>query len=335
MKNYNTTMLHDESSMPRLTCYVDGQFVSKLDKVTLREILDRDTGFTWLDIRDPIEDDMIMLREVFGFHPLALEDVLRHHERPKVEAYTDTYFMVFTVLESTVEKATVILQPMYVFIGKDFLVSAHHGAVRVIEESIQRWRKNAFEVGQGGGALLYHLLDAIVDDYFPVLDQFAERVEVIEELIFERFEPTALQEVFALKRDLLGIRRIIAPERDVLNVLLRREVPIFDLHTIQYLQDVYDHVIRITDSIDTYRDLLSSATDSFLSIQSNQLNQIVKVLTITSIVLMSCALIAGIYGMNFEFMPELHWRYGYPFALFLMVMISGGLIGFFRWKKWL
>jgi magnesium transporter len=145
----------------------------------------------------------------------------------------------------------------------------------------------------------------------------------------------ALQDVFALKRDLLAARRIVAPERDVLNVLIRREVPIFERTTILYLQDVYDHIVRITDSIDTYRALLSSALDAFLSVQSNRLNQILKVLTIASIILMSGALIAGIYGMNFEFMPELHWTAGYPWALGLMVVITRALIAFFRWRKWL
>jgi magnesium transporter len=137
------------------------------------------------------------------------------------------------------------------------------------------------------------------------------------------------------------MRRVVAPERDVLNILIRREVPIFERNTILYLQDVYDHIVRITDSIDTYRDLLSSALDAFLSMQSNRLNQFLKILTIASVVLMSDALIAGIYGMNFdpEFspfnMPELRWYFGYPFALGLMFVVSVGLILFFRWRKWL
>ncbi len=128
---------------------------------------------------------------------------------------------------------------------------------------------------------------------------------------------------------------MVAPERDVLNVLIRREVPVFERNTILYLQDVYDHIVRITDSIDTYRDLLSSALDAFLSVQSNRLNQIVKILTIASIVLMSDALVAGIYGMNFDYIPELHWVFGYPWALGLMVVISAGLMLFFRRRKWL
>jgi magnesium transporter len=131
------------------------------------------------------------------------------------------------------------------------------------------------------------------------------------------------------------MRRVVAPERDVLNVLIRREVPIFERGAVQYLQDVYDHLLRVTDSIDNYRDLLSSATDAFLSVQSNRLNQVVRTLTVTSIVLMSVTLVAGIYGMNFDFMPELHWRFGYAWALGLMVAISAGLIIFFRRIKWL
>jgi len=221
------------------------------------------------------------------------------------------------------------------FIGSNYLVSVHYGAIITIDETIKRWQSNTAEFGNDGGALLYALLDAIVDDYFPVIDALAEHVEVIEEQIFARFSEDALQEVFGLKRDLLGVRRVVAPERDVLNVLIRREVPIFERNTILYLQDIYDHIVRITDSIDTYRDLLSSALDAFLSVQSNRLNQIVKILTITSIVLMSDALIAGIYGMNFDFIPELHWTFGYPFALGLMVVISTGLILFFRRQKWL
>jgi len=134
---------------------------------------------------------------------------------------------------------------------------------------------------------------------------------------------------------LLHLRRVVAPERDVLNRLLRRELPVFKPEDTVYLQDVYDHIVRVTDSIDTYRDLLSSALDSYLSVQSNNLNQIVKVLTIASIILMSNALVSGIYGMNFRFMPELEWKLGYPFALGLMVIISTALILYFRRRKWL
>ncbi len=185
------------------------------------------------------------------------------------------------------------------------------------------------------GALIYALLDAIVDDYFPVMDDVADRVDDLEEHIFEKFDEGALTKIFNLKKELLQMRRVVAPERDVLNVMLRRDIRVFGNDDVTYLQDVYDHIVRVIDSLDTYRDLLSSALDSFLSMQSNRLNQVVKALTITSIILMSATLVAGVYGMNFEYMPELTWRYGYAWALGLMVAISGGLILWFRHIKWL
>jgi magnesium transporter len=322
-------------SRRRIICRSNGQFRVDVDPTDISDIIGNADDFLWLDLSDPNEQDIALLSDEFGFHPLSIEDATRHHERPKVEAYDGYYFLVF--YEVHYDQAAQRLQTSSIglFIGSNYLVSVHNGAIQVIDETIARWRKNETVIGWGGGALLYHLLDAIVDDYFPVIDQLADRVEGIEEQIFERFRQSAIQEVFTLKRDLLGIRRIVAPERDVLNVLIRREVPVFDQDAIKYLQDVYDHIIRITDSIDTYRDLLSSALDAFLSIQSNQLNQVVKILTITSIVLMSCSLVAGIYGMNFEFIPELHWAFGYPFALGLMVTISGGLILFFKKQEWL
>jgi magnesium transporter len=322
-------------SQVRVMCHANGTFLNNIAPSDISELLTHKDHFVWLDIGNPGPDETHLLREEFGFHPLAIEDATRHHERPKVESYDGYYFLIFYEVHYHPTSKKLHSTSLALFIGPNYLVSVHDGSAGVVEETIARWHRNEAAVGRGGGALLYHLLDAIVDDYFPVIDQLAERVEQIEEQIFERFRQSALQEVFALKRDLLSIRRIVAPERDVLNVLIRREMPVFDQGTIQYLQDVYDHIIRITDSIDTYRDLLSSAVDAFLSIQSNQLNQIVKVLTITSIVLMTCALIAGIYGMNFVHMPELQWLYGYPFALGLMVVLSAGLIFFFKKRGWL
>jgi magnesium transporter len=318
-----------------VVCRADGHFTSTLDPADISEVIQRKDQFVWLDIQAPQEADIALLRDEFKFHPLAIEDATRHHERPKVDSYDGYYFLVFYAILYDEASYRLRTEAMNLFVGANYLVSVHQGPIGAIDETIKRWQKDEEEFGHDTGALLYSLLDTITDDYFPVIDRLADRVETLEEQIFERFQESALQDVFSLKRDLLSIRRIVAPERDVLNVLIRREVPIFEHNTILYLQDVYDHIVRITDSIDTYRDLLSSALDAFLSVQSNRLNQIVKVLTIASIVLMCDALIAGIYGMNFEFMPELHWRYGYPFALGLMVMVSVGLVLYLRRRKWL
>ena len=318
-----------------VVCRADGRFTSTVDPADISEILLQKEQFVWLDLQAPQEADIALLRDEFKFHALAIEDATRHHERPKVDSYDGYYFLVFYAISYDERRNRLSSEAINLFVGSNYLVSVHHDEISAIDETIKRWQKDAEQFGQDAGALLYALLDTITDEYFPVIDRLADRVEGIEEQIFERFSEDALQDVFSLKRDLLSIRRIVAPERDVLNILIRREVPIFDRNAILYLQDVYDHIVRITDSIDTYRDLLSSALDAFLSVQSNRLNQIVKILTIASIVLMSDALIAGIYGMNFEFMPELHWTFGYPYALGLMAVIGVALVAFFRWRKWL
>jgi magnesium transporter len=182
---------------------------------------------------------------------------------------------------------------------------------------------------------LYSLLDTIVDNYFPVVDSIVERAELVEEQIFERHSQNGLESIFALKKDLLALRRVLAPERDVLNVLTRRDLPIFDEPTILYFRDVYDHLIRVTDSIDIYRDLLSSAVDGYLSMQSNRLTITVQALTSISIILMSVAAVTGWYGMNFTMMPEITSVLGYPGVIVVVATIVFVEVIFFKRKGWL
>jgi magnesium transporter len=259
----------------------------------------------------------------------------------------------------------VTLREISMFMGANWLITVHQEPIDELEEVQHRWQRNVEAItGQdvpdfgdttprprpkkngdgtipGGpmendiGILLYSLLDTIVDNYFPTIDALVDRVEALEEQIFERFDPGALESIFALKKDLLALRKVLAPERDVLNVLTRRDLPIFKTHTLVYFQDVYDHVVRITDSIDTYRDLLSSALDSYLSMQSNRLNITVQTLTSASIILMVLSMITGIYGTNFDNIPELHWTYGYFAMLGVMAAVALGLYAFFKRKGWL
>lgn len=289
----------------------------------------------WLDLLKPGPAELDLLHSEWEFHPLAIEDATRHAQRPKVDSYDGYYFVVFYCLEWDTQTDRLCTTPLYLFIGHNYLVTVHDEPITQIRETLKRWQAPNSPLERDVGSLIYALLDAIVDDYFPLMDQLADRVEDLEERIFEQYDESVLQSIFQLRKDLFQIRRVVAPERDVLNVMLRRDIPVFDRNDVTYLQDVYDHIVRVIDAIDTYRDLLASALDSFLSVQANRLNQIVKVLTVGSIVLMAMALVAGIYGMNFEYMPELHWRFGYAWALGLMVVIALMLIAFFRRIKWL
>jgi magnesium transporter len=297
----------------------------------------------WLDVQAPAPDDLALVERTFRFHPLALEDVSRQHQRPKVDEYPGYYFVVLYAVRSGGKSGPVRTSELQFFWGKNYLVTVHAEPWPEIIDLARRLERGELAPinGADGRAvgvtdLVYWLIDATIDGYFPAVDSIAERSEDIEERMFApRGGPRTLEEIFALKKDLLHLRKVIAPSRDVLNVLLRRDVALYGGAFDPYFQDVYDHTVRIIDSLDTYRDLLSSATDIYLSLASNNINQTVRTMTAITAILMVLALIAGIYGMNFQFMPELHWRYGYAWALGLMATSALTLWLLFRRIRWL
>ena len=307
------------------------------DNVPLEQIsnvLEREGNLLWVDVVDPTPDDVRLLGEEFRFHPLALEDALRRHQRPKLDHYDGFLFIVFYGLE--VHDGRPRTREINLFAGPNYLVTVHDGSFAAIRETADRWCENVERLGNRGvGLLVYSLLDTIVDGYFPVVDDLAERIEDLEAAVFDRADASAQEAIFDLKKDLLAVRRVLAPERDVMNILVRRDTPVFGEEQIVYFQDVYDHILRVTDAVDTYRDLLSSALDAHLSMTSNRLNQVMKTLTGSSIILMSMTLVASIYGMNFDVMPELHWQLGYAWALGLMTVVGGTLFAVFRRIDWL
>lgn len=311
----------------------NGTFHDVSDLSQISDYLDDPKALVWLDIESPDEAETALLRDEFGFHPLAIEDAVRDHERPKVDTYDGYYLLIFYAARYN-DDEQIALQSLNLFVGANYLVSIRRGPIGEVEQTMARWHAPSAPIGQSATRLLHALLDAIVDDYFTLMDKVVDQVEDLEDMIFGRFREEAIQDIFRLKKALLLLRRVVAPERDVLSALLRQEALIFQGPEFAYMQDVYDHLVRVTDSIDTYRDLLSSALDSYLSLQSNQLNQLVKVLTLASIILMACSLIAGIYGMNFAYMPELRWRYGYAYSLVLMLGVSLGLALLFKSRKW-
>ncbi len=336
-----------------------GSFREVADASQLTGLLADGQRLLWLDLTSPSPEELAQIGREFGLHPLAIEDAIKHSQRPKVDEYDDFYFMVvFAIhLERVAEPVgglaagsvvaqtaaddlgwQVVTQEIDLFIGQRFLITVHAAPLRLLDEMLDRWRRNRRAIHEGIGVLVYTLLDSIVDGYFPVLDEIIERVEDLEETLFTSAPAKGNQQVqrlFQIKRSLLQLRRVIAPERDALLILVRQEVPLFDRKVAIYFQDVYDHVVRVTDAIDVYQDLLTNALESYLSLVSNNLNQVMKVLTALTVIVAIPAAIAGIYGMNFDIMPELHWRYGYPFALGLMVAAMGLLFVYFRRKGWI
>ena len=311
------------------------KFTKDFPAADISEYCLSERNVVWADVSDPTGQDFIDLAEEFNFHPLSIEDCQKAHQRPKVEEYPGYYFMVLYEAELVGPDDDLELREVNIFLGKNYIVTVHSRPIRAIETARRLWGEWTDRQGHGAGLLAYLLADAIVDDYMPLLDVVSDRMDNLEDDIFGDFQPDAIQEIFRVKKQLLFLRRTVAPLRDVFNTMLRREQPIFPRETHVYFQDVFDHIIRVADTIDTLRDMLGSTMDAYLSIQSNRMNQIMKRLTSISTVLMSATLVAGIYGMNFVYMPELQWRFGYVGALAAMLAVGLGLYFYLRKVKWL
>lgn len=321
----------------RWQLWVAGQTAPQPDRQAIDQALAGGADLLWLDVTAPTSEDMETLRCAFDLHELALDDALKAGQRVKIESYPGHSFITFYAATYDPASRRVELAPLHLFVAPTFLVSVHPTPVQHIDDLLRRLGTPALALEARSGAVLYALLDAIVDAYFPIVDAIGDEIAALEDRMFTRSddEEDVFAMVFLLKKELLRLRRRVAPQRDVLNVLLRHEQPIFRTDDVPYLQDLYDHLVRLAENIDLYRDLLTSALDSHLSYQSNRLNRVVEVLTVASIILMTSALITGIYGMNFDVMPGLHWAYGYLFALSLMTATAAGLVLLFRHRGWL
>lgn len=320
---------------PRLKAYAfqPGKGIhDHIDFEKVSDLLARDS-LVWLDLADPQPEDVAMLQSELGLHPLGLEEMTYSHPRPKCLEFPESYVLVMYAVGR--DRANrLALREVTIFVGRSFLVTAHQGPFPEIEECIKRWRGGSGIPAESVAAPLYSLLDTLVDGYFPLADSMAEQYEEMEDRIFEGNGSTRGAELFERKKEMLTLRRVLTAERDALNQLLRQDVRIFPEGAMVYYQSVYDHLVRLVETVDTYRDLLSSAMDMHLSVLSNRMNQVMKTLTVVSTILMSASLIAGIYGMNFQNMPELHWRYGYFGALGLMAFVSFLLYAVFKRLKW-
>lgn len=301
----------------------------------ISELCKNKDNFIWADVSDPTGEDFKQLAEEFNFHPLSIEDCQKGHQRPKIEEYKGYYFLVLYEAELVDNNQHLQLRELDIFLGSNYLVTVHKASVKAVYSVRSLWDNWKDRGNLGNGTLAYLLMDVIVDNYMPILDALSERVDDLEDEIFGEFKPESIEEIFRIKKQLLYLRRFISPFRDVLNVILRREQPIFSAETYLYMQDVYDHTIRIADTIDALRDMLSSTMDAYLSVSGNRMNMVMKRLTSIATILMSVTLIAGIYGMNFDFMPELKWRYGYVFALSSMVALALVLYFYLRKIDWL
>jgi magnesium transporter len=295
----------------------------------------------WVDVEGLGDAETIhALGEIFGLHGLALEDVVNVHQRPKIEQYGDYFFIVARMLTLGERLET---EQLSLFLGKHFVLTFQEGrpgdCLEIIRERIRQKRGHIREAGID--YLAYALLDALVDCYFPILEEYGERLEAFEDEILSRPHADTVARVHEIKRNLLTVRRAVWPLREIFNTLLRDETPLVTAETRFYVRDCYDHVTQIIDLVETYRELGSDLIDVHLSSVSNRTNEIMRVLTVIATIFIPLTFIAGIYGMNFNTdvspwnMPELNWYWGYPFSLVVMTLVAFGQLFFFWRRGWL
>ncbi len=289
---------------------------------------------TWVNVTGLGDLSVITrLGELFPLHRLALEDVVNAHQRPKVEQYKEYCYIVVRVIRDMEKYSS---EQVSIFLGKDFVLSFQEQPGTYFDPALERIRAGTGTMRTAGADhLAYSLIDAVIDCYFPVLERYGELIESLEEAIVARPDQNLMAQIHEMKRGLLLLRRIAWPLREAMNILYREPIPLIDEEERIYLRDCYDHTVQIIDLLENYRDIASGLMEVYLSSISNRTNEIMKVLTIFTAVFIPMTLIAGIYGMNFRRMPELDWKWGYPFSLGIMLIVALGLLLYFRIRGWL
>ena len=304
------------------------------------ELIDewRDDGSArlWVDIEDPDEATLEPLLETrFGFHELASEDSLSANTLPKYDPFPAYDFFVFRAVDINLERHGSQTLKLAAFLSKNFLFTIHRESMDAIDNVRERLASDKRLLANGTDFLLYAIVDHMVDAHFPALDKFEECVDSLQDAIFLDARPSHLDELLHLKRDINVMRRISLPQRELMNQISRGDAKFVQRDHLIYFRDVYDHMFRISETIDSERDMMSGTMEAYLSVVANRTNEIMKVLTVFSAIMLPLTLIAGIYGMNFENMPELHWHYGYAWALSLMGVTAVLMLIWFGRKGWL
>ena len=275
--------------------------------------------------------------KLFNLHPLTLEDIVNTGQFPKIEDYEDYLFIVLKMLYFNETSNEIEVEQVSLCVGSNFVVSFQEEIKRDVFDSVRERLKNGKGRMRKMGAdyLTYILIDAVIDSYFLILEKLGEKIEILEEKVVNEPQEQVLHEIHRFKREMIFLRKSVWPLREVVSSLDRGESKLIHESMHIYLRDVYDHTIRIIETIETFRDILSGLLDIYLSSISNRINAVMKVLTIIATIFMPLTFLAGVYGMNFKHMPELEWRWGYPLIMLVMAFIGIFMLMYFRRKKWL
>jgi magnesium transporter len=297
----------------------------------------RDGQVVWIDLPDPTSAALERIAATFHLHPLAVEDAQRRRQRPKAEEYQDFIFITTHAARSDGERGEgVTLDEIDIFYGSDYIITVHEGTTPVLDEARRRVAQAPSDLRRSRGYVLYVILDVVVDSYFPVLDALDAYIDDLEDTLFTDPARQTMDRLFAAKRALLNLRRVASPQRDMMNLMMRHDTHLVDEPLRAYFRDIYDHLLRITEQIDTHRDLLAGALDIYLSLVSNRLNEVMKVLTVITAIFASLAVITGFYGMNFEHTwPPFGAAWATPAAAIIMGASVAVMLLIFRRLRWL
>ena len=316
--------------------YADGLRVGDVAIADISEVLKEPGRFVWVGLHEPDDEMLAEIQQEFSLHDLAVEDAARAHQRPKLERYGDSIFVVLRTAHTDASTSGIDFGETHLFVGANYVVSVRHGGTLPFAEVVARCAANPDLMVKGPVFVLYSIMDFIVDQYFPLVDTYEDKLAELEDNVFQQTLPRETTErIYQLKRDLIEVKRAIAPLVDVCNRLVRGDVPLVPEDSRVYFRDVYDHVIRINEMIDTLRELLSAALEANLSLVSVSQNEAMKRLAGWAAIVAVPTMIAGVYGMNFKFMPELDWYLGYPVALTVMVGTCAFLYYKFKRSGWL
>lgn len=314
---------------------MDQQAETKVQAASETEslVIHQHAGLKWYHLEDPNSPLLDQLGQELGFHELEIEDCRHLRHTAKLEEYDTHIFLIANSLHFVPETCGVWFGEIDLFLGQDYLVTVHAGPTRSIEQVLPKVK--AVAKMQRPDRILHAMLDTVVDRYLPVLDMIGDRIEQVEDEIHEDIRTQTLTDIFALKRALIEFRRTVSSMRETINGVMRLRAPYFRADMAAYWRDLYDHVIRALNTIETYRDLLTGVLDVYLTASANRTNEIMKVLTIYATILLPMVVITGYFGMNFQHLPLLEWRYGTMVVHVLMLFSTLGLLLYFRKRRWL
>jgi magnesium transporter len=316
--------------------------ISKYEEKEIKKVEDcfpfkRKPSITWINV-DGLHDVQLIekLGNCYDIHPLVLEDIANTDQRPKMEDFDDYIFFVLKMLYIDDKNQEIRSEQVSLILGKNYVISFQERVGDVFNSVRERIRKGKGRIRKmSADYLAYSLIDAIIDNYFIILEGIGEKVENIEQDVLSNPEPEILQQIYTLKREMIYLRKSVWPFREVINGLLRDESNLIKKDTHIYLRDLYDHTIQVIDTIETFRDMISGMLDIYMSSVNNKMNEVMKVLTIFAAIFIPLTFIAGVYGMNFQYMPELSLPWAYPAVWSVIILVGVSLFIYFKHKKWI